>query len=102
MVSWRSAHTMTALGCRVTDKPFFVCPRCGTTKTCNGDTPMEPVIVVPELVRRCRQFENILQTERDVEIVAPHDKMSTQRLLEGWYAAGLNESINVSANRPTL
>ena len=30
-------HTMHAMGCRTTDRPFYWCPRCGTTKTCDGE-----------------------------------------------------------------
>ena len=82
-------HTMTALGCRVTDKPFFVCPRCGTTKTCNGDTINEPVIVVPDLVRRCRAFER--------ELVASNLDFGVRE----WIRHSLSESINLPADRPT-
>lgn len=29
---------MAILGCKITDSPFYWCPRCGTIKTCEGDT----------------------------------------------------------------
>jgi hypothetical protein len=41
---------MSQLGCNVTGRPFHNCPLCGTLRTCDG------VVVVPDLVRRCRIF----------------------------------------------
>ena len=74
--------TMQALGCRVTDRNFFWCPRCGTMKTCQEDTP-----VVPALVNFCRGYEKTLVGE-----CAEHDYQ--------FNAHGIRDAINVPANRP--
>jgi hypothetical protein len=46
---------MHQMGCKVTDLPFFWCPVCGTTKTCDGD------VAVPALVRRCQDFQETIK-----------------------------------------
>jgi hypothetical protein len=73
--------TMTPMGCKVTDRTFFWCPRCGTMKTCE-DGPA----VMPDLVHRCREFESVRL------VVAAGDFRS-------WYRLGIAEAINVPANR---
>ena len=42
--------TMHAMGCKISDRDFFWCPRCGTIKSCDAD------VGVPMLVERCREF----------------------------------------------
>lgn len=76
------SHTMHALGCRVTDRTFFWCPRCGTTRTCDGTD------AVPDLVRRCREFEGQLSSPLTTH---EHD----------WHRLGIGEAINPTGDRPT-
>lgn len=71
-------HTM---GYKVTDRPFFWCPRCGTIKPCEGSEAARPL-----LVDRCRNFER--------EEVRGH--VGIEML---WNRYGIRESINVEANR---
>lgn len=75
--------TMTAFGCRVTDRNFFVCPRCGTVKTCDGG------VTAPDLVRRCREFEQQYLLAGDVS-----DITALLRRL------GIAEAINTPDARP--
>ena len=77
------SHTMTAFGCKVTDRNFYVCPRCGTIKTCDGLNA--PTIIVPVLIERCREFEKFLPIN--------------QSLKATWRKLGIAESINVPENR---
>lgn len=78
-------HTMTAIGCRVSDRDFFWCPRCGTIKTCEAEEA-----VVPDLVRRCRKF---IDTAGTAFALIPS-------LHEQWQWVGIKESINIPENRP--
>jgi hypothetical protein len=43
---------MLVLGCRVTELPLHWCSICGTILPCEDSGP-----VVPDLVRRCRDYE---------------------------------------------
>jgi hypothetical protein len=72
---------MHSMGCRVTELPFFWCPRCGTIKPCD-DTPA----VVPLLVERCREFQANMKDYRGP-------------MLE-WKRTGIAESINTPEERP--
>lgn len=38
-------HTMHALGCKVTEKNFFYCPRCGTILPCQEAEPIVPGLI---------------------------------------------------------
>lgn len=83
------SHTMMALGCRTSDSPFYICPRCGTAKTCDG------VVCVPALVDFCRRF--------GVEVWASssaRNTVSTDELDAIWNRLGIRDSINLPAARP--
>lgn len=86
-------HTMLALGCMVTKENFYVCMRCGTIKPCGGSGDLD-VDVVPALVKRCRQFEELMF---DRELPEDHH---VEWLREKWHSLGIGESINVPADRP--
>ncbi len=73
--------TMHAMGCRVTDRNFYWCPTCGTTKTCDGD------IAVPDLVRRCRVYSKAL------------GNATGKNLAISWQALGIAESIRTPEER---
>lgn len=79
------SHTMTPLGCKVTDKTFYWCPRCGTIKPCQ-----EAEATAPALVGRCREFEG----EFDKENIA-------QFYRNTWNRLGIAESINAPDDRPS-
>lgn len=72
--------TMQATGCKVTDRPFFWCPRCGTFKSCDGE------VAVPALIAWCRSFQLFIDG---------HDA----RLAHEWRVAGINEAINTPERR---
>lgn len=80
------SHTMTPMGCKVTDKTFYWCPRCGTIKPCE-----EQEAVTPALVERCREFEKTTTRVGSVD----EDQLSYQ-----WNHLGIAESINPPENRP--
>lgn len=75
--------TMQAIGCRVTDKNFFWCPRCNTIRTCEGEEA-----IAPALVNFCRSFEKTIGG-----VCAEHAHQ--------FNAAGIRDAINVPANRPS-
>lgn len=47
------------LGCKVFDRPFWMCMMCGTHTTCDGDGN-GPITVVPDLVRGVRELHKSL------------------------------------------
>lgn len=73
-------HTMTGFGCKVTDKTFFWCPRCGTIKPC------EDAATAPALVERCREFCETLKGE-----CAMH--------AHAWKQVGIAEAIDPPRSR---
>lgn len=81
-------HTMTEMGCRTSGNPFFICPRCGTAKTCDG------VVVVPALVEFCRGFISELWSRS----VAP-GTVGLADIIAAWEKRGIHEAINVPADR---
>jgi len=72
---------MTPLGCKVTDKTFFWCPRCGTIKPCE-----DAEATAPTLVTRCRKFEAMY--------LRGSDEMSLE-----WNTLGIAESIHLPEER---
>lgn len=76
------SHTMTPLGCRVTDRTMHHCCRCGTQRLCDGE------FVVPDLVRRCREFE-----------AAAHRYETCRAAFDAWVRLGIAEAINKPENR---
>lgn len=81
-------HTMTELGCRTTGSPFFVCPRCGTAKLCDG------VVVVPALVDACRLFPPDLWSRSSVG-----GTVTLADILAAWEKLGIRDSINLPGQR---
>ena len=79
-------HTMQATGCKVTDLPFFWCPRCGTFKRCQGE------VAVPGLVHHARVFRESMRGGEDR--IFP--------LAQLWRQAGMEESIDLPENRSQL
>lgn len=79
--------TMTALGCKTSGGTFFICPRCGTAKTCDG------TVCVPALVDFCRLFLPNLQGTYQ-------DGLFMTRIKEVWNMVGIRESINTPDQRP--
>lgn len=73
-------HALHELGCKVTGGSVHLCPRCGTSRTCDG------VLVVPVLVTLCRKFEREMK------------KVSGGPVL--WAALGIAECINLPEDRP--
>ncbi len=71
------SHTMHAMGCKVTDKNFYWCPRCGTMLVCEGGEA-----VAPALVHRCREFENT----------------ASIRITGLWTRLGIAEAIRVDSS----
>lgn len=78
-------HTMQAIGCRVTDKNFYWCPRCGTIKPCE-----EMEAIAPDLIARCRKF---------TASFPPGNPPSVSYSAE-WKRLGIDEAINTTENRP--
>lgn len=73
---------MTPLGCSHTGLPLHHCCRCGTLRTCDG------IFLVPDLVRRCRDFANSgLSADADPVAVAE------------WERLGVAEAINKVEDR---
>lgn len=81
-------HTMTQLGCQTSGNPFFLCPRCGTTKTCDG------IVAVPALVEFCRRFPADLWGRS----VQP-GTVTLADILAAWEKTGIQEAINVPGER---
>lgn len=83
-------HTMSEMGCRTTDRPFFICPRCGTAKTCDG------AVAAPALVDFCRSFRNqVFKPGANQEAT-----FTVAELDQLWTKAGIREAINLPAARP--
>jgi hypothetical protein len=80
---------MHQLGCHETGRPFFWCPRCGTTKTCEGD------IAAPALVEWCRKYES-----RAVGPIDANPK-SNEPHQNAWKGSGISEAIHKPEDRPT-
>lgn len=81
-------HTMTALGCRTSDSPFYICPRCGTAKTCDG------IVCVPALVDFCRRFPAELWGKSTLHGINPIDVAAE------WDKLGIRDAINLPGERP--
>lgn len=71
--------TMHSLGCKVSDMPFFWCPRCGAIKPCDNET------VVPALIGRLRIFE---------EYMLANQHLAVYDALKLWEKLGIKESIH--------
>lgn len=86
-------HTMHTLGCRVTDRPFHWCPRCGTIRTCEMDD------AVPALVERTRNYDYWLFQQQRFEL-DPGALAYIRRIYDKAHALGIRESIWPPDQRP--
>ena len=82
-------HTMTELGCRTSGTPFFVCPRCGTARTCDG------TVLVPAVIDFARRFIGQVNGLSTVGVT-----VALADIRGMWEKLGIRESINVAAERP--
>ena len=72
-------HTMESIRGGNEDLRLFLCPRCGTVKIEDANET-EPIVYVPKLVERCREFER---------------RIGIRPVVEGlWHSLGIRESIN--------
>lgn len=81
--------TMSQLGCRTSGNSFFLCPRCGTYKTCDG------TVGRPALVDFCRGFLVALWSQSTVG-----GAVSMADIKAAWERLGIRESINTEGERP--
>jgi hypothetical protein len=89
-------HTLTPLGCcLIMGQQIHYCVRCGTVKPC-GEAHED--LVLPEVVRRCREFEQYLIGCRDRH--APDDLLvKASDLIAMWHRLGIAEAINRPEDR---
>jgi hypothetical protein len=76
-------HTMSPMGCKITDATFYWCPRCGTIKPCDH------AAVAPAIIDRCRNFAVTLKNSDGTP--AEHRNH--------WRVLGVAESINRPEDR---
>lgn len=91
--------TLTPLGCcLVMGQPIHYCVTCGSVKPCGVASED---IVVPELVRRCREFEKIMVAyQKEYDRAGDGDfKAATDDLAEHWHRLGVAEAINLPEDR---
>lgn len=81
-------HTMFYVGGEA--QKFHLCPRCGTLKVqvCQGD----PMFYVPQLVRRCQEFDNYFMCQIE-------GGANANDVWQDWKRRGLEEAIHKPEDR---
>ncbi len=83
-------HTMQRLGCQLSCRGTFWCPRCGTLLVKRDSPLVDETVAAPALVERCREFENLLNRETWEGDGDPP-----------WVKLGINEAIHKPEDRTT-
>lgn len=92
--------TMHNIGTNERADNFFLCPRCGTVLVDafgqHGDK-----VYVPDLVKRCREFEKIMirLTEDGSPTAEGRKDIIKYLITDHWHRLGLAEAIHMPSER---